>query len=160
MILSPLPRQRFFDVNGVPLAGGLLYTYAAGTTTPQGTYSDSSGTTNTNPVVLDAYGYANVWLNYTLAYKFVLEDVNGNVQWTVDNINSSAALASGILTSNTLPASVTVVSGNTLMWPTLTIPSGLTLTVSSGGYFTGIHPVTVASGGTLTINSGGVATII
>ena len=26
---------QFFDNNGVPLAGGLLYTYASGTTTPQ-----------------------------------------------------------------------------------------------------------------------------
>lgn len=87
MILSPLLRQRFFDINGVPLAGGQLYTYAAGTTTPQTTYSNETGTTNANPVVLDAYGYADVWLDPTLSYKFVLEDVNDNVQWTVDNVS-------------------------------------------------------------------------
>jgi hypothetical protein len=43
MILSPLLRQRFFDSNGNPLAGGKLYSYAAGTTTPQSTYTDQSG---------------------------------------------------------------------------------------------------------------------
>jgi hypothetical protein len=92
MNLSPLLRQRFFDVNGVPLAGGQLFSYVAGTTTPQVTYSNETGTTNANPVVLDAYGYADVWLDPTLAYKFVLEDVNNNVQWTVDNITYSIGL--------------------------------------------------------------------
>lgn len=87
MNLSPLLKQRFFDANGLPLAGGLLYSYAAGTTTPQVTYSNSTGTTNTNPVVLDSSGYADVWLDPTLAYKFVLEDSSNNVQFTVDNVN-------------------------------------------------------------------------
>lgn len=87
MNLSPVFRQRFFDSNGLPLAGGQLYTYAAGTTTPQVTYSNSTGTTNTNPVVLDAYGYADVWLDPTLAYKFILEDANDNVLWTVDQVS-------------------------------------------------------------------------
>jgi len=35
--------QQFFDNNGVPLAGGLIYTYAAGTTTPQATFTTSAG---------------------------------------------------------------------------------------------------------------------
>lgn len=87
--LSPLIRQRFFDDStGAPLAGGQLFTYAAGTTTPLGTYSNSTGTANANPVVLDSNGYADVWIDPTLSYKFVLEDVNSNVLWTVDNISS------------------------------------------------------------------------
>lgn len=86
MNLSPVFRQRFFDQNGLPLAGGQLFSYIAGTTTPQVTYSNQSGTTNANPVVLDAFGYADVWLDPTLSYKFVLEDSLGNVQWTVDQI--------------------------------------------------------------------------
>lgn len=86
MNLSPLLRNRYFDVNGLPLAGGQLFTYAAGTTTPQVTYLNETGTTNTNPVVLDSGGYADVWLDPTLAYKFLLEDVSGNLQWTVDNV--------------------------------------------------------------------------
>jgi hypothetical protein len=86
--LAPSARQRFFDANGLPLNGGQLFTYAAGTTTAQVTYKDNSGTTNTNPVVLDSQGYADVWLDITLAYKFVLEDSLGSVQWTEDNITS------------------------------------------------------------------------
>ena len=33
---------QFFDNNGVPLNGGLIYTYDAGTTTPASTYTSSS----------------------------------------------------------------------------------------------------------------------
>lgn len=80
-------RQRFFDSDGLPLAGGLLYSYVAGTSTPQGTYSNSTGTANTNPVVLDASGYADIWLDPTLSYKFVLKDSSGNLQWTEDFIS-------------------------------------------------------------------------
>lgn len=87
--LSPLIRNRFFDnVTGAPLAGGQLFTYAAGTTTLQDTYSNSTGTANSNPVVLDSNGYADVWIDPTLSYKFILEDVNSNILWTVDNISS------------------------------------------------------------------------
>ncbi len=84
--LIPFVKPRWADSNGVPLAGGLLYTYAAGTVTPLATYTDQSGgTPNTNPVVLDAYGAADVWLGSN-AYKLVLKDVNSVTQWTEDNV--------------------------------------------------------------------------
>ena len=43
--LSPVAGAgwQFFDNNGAPLSGGLIYTYLAGTTTPQATYTTSSG---------------------------------------------------------------------------------------------------------------------
>lgn len=86
--LSPLLRQRFLDSNGLPLNGGKLYSYAAGTTTPQDTYTNSTGTLNANPVVIDANGYADVWIDPTLSYKFVLKDSGGSTLWTVDNVSS------------------------------------------------------------------------
>lgn len=86
--LSPVLKQRFFDNNGLPLAGGFLYSYTAGTNTPQATYTDATGTTpNSNPVVLDASGWANVWLGAG-SYKFVLTDVLGNIIFTVDNVSA------------------------------------------------------------------------
>ena len=86
---APTIRQRFFDdVTGAPLAGGQLFTYEAGTTTPQDTFSNSTGTLNTNPVVLDANGYADVWVDPALSYKFVLEDSLGNTLWTEDNVTT------------------------------------------------------------------------
>lgn len=89
MNISPPIRQRFFDANGLPLNGGLLYSYAAGTATPLTTYLDNAGTTNTNPVVLDADGYADLWINPTLLYKFVLHDSDGNLLWTKDRVGLS-----------------------------------------------------------------------
>jgi hypothetical protein len=94
MSTQPFTSSRFraFDSNGNPLSGGLLYTYAAGTTTPLATYTDASGgTPNANPVVLDASGSANVWLTPGLLYKFVLQDSTGAVQSTVDNYPSPAS---------------------------------------------------------------------
>lgn len=88
--LSPLGGAgwQFFDNNGVPLAGGLLYTYAAGTTTPLATYTTSSGSTaNSNPIILDAAGRpaGEIWLT-AAAYKLVLK-TSTNVQlWSMDNI--------------------------------------------------------------------------
>ena len=85
--LAPTPVFKAFDNNGSPLANGLLYSYIAGTTTPQATYTDSTGgTPNTNPVVLNARGEANVWLNPTQGYKLVLTDSLGNQVWSVDGI--------------------------------------------------------------------------
>lgn len=85
--LSPELRKRYFDANGLPLSGGLLYSYQAGTTTPQATFTDQGGLTpNANPIVLDANGYADMWLDPTLSYKFALYDSSSVLQWTVDNV--------------------------------------------------------------------------
>jgi hypothetical protein len=85
--LPPVIKQRYFDSNGNPLAGGKLYTYQAGTTTPQATYTDQGeGTPNANPIILDASGECSMWLDPDLSYKFVLKDSNDNTQWTVDNV--------------------------------------------------------------------------
>lgn len=90
--LLPVLRQRYFDSNGDPLSGGKLYSYIAGTSTPQATYTDQGGlTANTNPVILDANGEANVWLTIGATYKFVLTDSADVSQWTVDNVTSASA---------------------------------------------------------------------
>ena len=91
--LSPAPKLQFFDAAGVPLVGGKLYSYQAGTTTPLATYTDASGATfNTNPVILDSRGEANVWLG-SASYKLALYTATDVLVWTVDNISSSEALA-------------------------------------------------------------------
>lgn len=79
-------KTRYFDANGVPLSGGKLFAFQAGTSTPQDTFTDQSGgTPNLNPVILDANGQADVWVS-GLGYKFILQDSNGVVQWTEDNV--------------------------------------------------------------------------
>jgi hypothetical protein len=67
---------QFFDANGAPLSGGLIYTYLSGTTTPATTYTSRSGAVNnTNPIVLNAAGRtpAEIWLDGGVLYKFVLK---------------------------------------------------------------------------------------
>lgn len=106
----PWPRVRFMKAGGTPLAGGRLWSYVAGTTTPLVTYQDYAGIEqNTNPVILDSEGYADVWLT-ARSYKFILEDAtcqyhdvygycHGNLQWTVDNIADWGLIAlSGLMT--------------------------------------------------------------
>ncbi|MEK9722052.1 MAG: hypothetical protein VW405_01030 [Rhodospirillaceae bacterium] len=95
--IMPAPVFTGLDSNGDPVNGGLLYTYVAGTTTAQTTYSDVGLTTaNANPVVLDSAGRATVFLTPGSSFKFVLKDSAGSTLWTADNINavpaSSAAL--------------------------------------------------------------------
>ena len=88
--LSPVGNsQQFFDNNGVPLSGGLLYTYQAGSSTPLATYTDINGTTaNANPIVMDSSGrLANeVWLTYGYNYKFVLKTSAAVTLGTYDNL--------------------------------------------------------------------------
>jgi len=88
--LLSFPKFRAFTQSGtlLPLAGGKLYSYLAGTSTPQATYTDSTGTVpNANPVILDAAGMADVWLG-GVSYKLTLTDALGNIQWVEDNITS------------------------------------------------------------------------
>lgn len=86
--LSPSPWFTGLDDNGAPLSGGLLYTYAAGTTTPQATYSEVTLTTpNANPVVLDAAGRCALFLSPT-SYKYVLKTAAGVTVRTQDNIGA------------------------------------------------------------------------
>ena len=80
VFLSPVggAGTQFFDNNGNPLSGGKLYTYSAGTTTPQATYTSSSGAEfHTNPIVLDSAGRvpgsSEIWLSDGQVYKFVLK---------------------------------------------------------------------------------------
>ncbi len=84
VFLSPLAGagQQFLDNSGNPLTGGLLYTYAAGTTTPTATYTTAAGVTpHANPIVMDAAGRleSEVWLTGEVAYKFILRDSAGGL---------------------------------------------------------------------------------
>jgi hypothetical protein len=90
--LSPLAGAgwQFFDDNGVPLAGGKIYTYLSGTSTPATTYTSSSGATaNTNPIVLDAAGRVaeEVWLTDDVQYRLVLQTSLSVQIWLKDNIS-------------------------------------------------------------------------
>lgn len=94
MSVTPSPiggfAAQFFDNNGVILSGGKIYTYAAGTTTPQATYTSAAGVTpHANPIILDSAGRVpggEIWLTDGLVYKFVIETATGSLLGTYDNI--------------------------------------------------------------------------
>lgn len=85
---------QFFDNNGVPLTGGKIFTYAAGTTTNQATYTSAFGTTaHSNPIILDSAGRVpsgEIWLTTGIGYKFVVTTSTNVLLNTYDNIPSSA----------------------------------------------------------------------
>jgi hypothetical protein len=96
------PVFRAFDANGNPLAGGKLFSYAAGTSTLLATYADAArATPNSNPVILDSTGQAKVFMGLA-NYKFILQDANGVQQWTIDSVNGAPP-----------PSAVTSVFGRT-----------------------------------------------
>ena len=103
MVLAPTPVLQFFDNNGAPLTGGLLFAYAAGTTSKQSCFTDSTGDTALpNPVVLNSRGEVapsatsascGLWLDPSLEYKFVLApatagDPPTSQFWTIDDVVS------------------------------------------------------------------------
>jgi hypothetical protein len=93
-LLTPNAKQQFFNNNGVPLVGGKLFSYAAGTSTKLATKVSSSGADNANPTILNFRGEADVWLPPNVAYKLILApstdtDPPTNPIWTVDNIVNS-----------------------------------------------------------------------
>jgi len=80
---------QFFSNTGVPLSGGLLYTYLAGTSTPAATYNSNSGSVqNSNPIQLDATGRIpdEIWTTQGGSYKFILKDANNVLIGSWDNI--------------------------------------------------------------------------
>lgn len=91
--------QQFFTNAGVPLAGGLIYSYGAGGTTPLATYTTSAGNIqHSNPIQLDAAGRVpgggEIWLTSDLAYKFIIKDSALATIQTLDNVGGSVDGAS------------------------------------------------------------------
>jgi hypothetical protein len=137
-VLSPPPKVQFFDANGDPLVGGKVFTYAAGTTNPLATYTtatESVGTQNTNPVILDARGEADIWYAPGVSYKVVLKTAADATIWTVDNI----AIAGSMAAQNA--NNVNITGG--------TIGSGVTFNGNTSGTASNVTGVVaIANGGT------------
>lgn len=92
-VLFCAPYVYFTDDDGAPLAGGKVYTYAAGTTAPKATYTTAAGDIeNANPVELDASGRAVIFIDG--AYKFTITDSADVLIRTVDNVSSFTTLDS------------------------------------------------------------------
>lgn len=93
--LIPFIQLREFDNSGYLLAGGKMYFYRAGSTTPLETFADANGSIlNTNPVVLDASGSAKIFL-LPVKYRVEIYDYSDTLIHEIDNIGASDSSASG-----------------------------------------------------------------
>jgi hypothetical protein len=156
--LSPIGNGfQFFTTTGQPLAGGKIYTYQAGSSTPLATYTDNTGATaNANPIVLGTDGRpsSEIWLTYGYNYKFVLKDANDNTIQTYDNLY-------GII--GTQPATgATIPAGLIAMWSGSigSIPSGWYLCDGSNGTPNLTDRFIIGAGSTYAVNgTGGVSSV-
>lgn len=170
--LTPTPKQQIYGSDGNPLVGGKIYTYAAGTTTPLATYTDAgAGTANTNPIILNSLGQANIWLAPASSYKFSVYTSADVLLYTVDSIATPIDYLS-LVTSLASPPPIGSTAPNTGAFTTLAATTGTittvnattvvptTLTFSGGGSMTkppepGIQSITAsvaASALTVTLN--------
>ena len=95
-----LPRVTPVTGAGAPYAGGKLYFYAAGTSTPQNTYSDNALTTpNANPVVADSDGRFGDIFMAVADYKVILKTAADVTVWTADPVAGTGAEAAATETT-------------------------------------------------------------
>jgi len=124
--LSPVGNGfQFFSNDGLPLNGGKIHTYQAGSTTPLTTYTDVNGSiANTNPIILGTDGRppSTIWLTDGFFYKFVLTDANDVTIQTYDNLYGFIATVPPVAPSS-------VPTGCILLWSGSigSIPSGWAL---------------------------------
>ena len=128
--LIPAPYTYFTDDEGVPLVGGLVYTYITGTSTLTPVYHDAALSDPwDNPFEVPASGKATLYQD-TDTIKMVIKDADGNVLETIDPIQSVGSTSSG-----GSGVSVFTFEGDDYFPITATaIPSGTTVSV--------IHPGT------------------
>jgi hypothetical protein len=130
--LSPVGNgTTFFGSTGLPLSGGLIYTYQAGSSTPLATYSDNGGSIpNTNPIVLNSSGQAasEIWMIAGYSYKFQIQTSAGVIVQTLDNLY-------GIPSSSGGGGGSSVPTGCILIWSGSagSIPSGFQLCDGTNG---------------------------
>lgn len=110
--LSPLFNGwQGFTPAGLPLSGGFINTYIAGTSTPLATYTTIAGNVaNSNPIQLGPDGRPpfEIWLTQGQSYKLVLTDSLGLNPLTYDNI-------SGIGDGSSFLVALATAAGSTLI---------------------------------------------
>jgi hypothetical protein len=149
--LTPTPKQQIYGSDGNPLVGGKIYTYSAGTTTPLATFTDAGGlTANTNPIILNSLGQANIWLAPSSSYKFSVFTSADVLLYTVDNITAPIDYLS-LVTSLASPPPIGSTAPNTGAFTTLAATTATITTVNA----TNITATGTVTAETLTFEGGG-----
>jgi hypothetical protein len=121
-----------FDNNGQLCTACTLYSYQAGTTTQQATFTDSTGATqNPNPIPFGSGARVNIWLTTAQFYKLVLCAENdgptcapADVLFSVDNVpggatGSSSGGGAPFITNSANPATTGILrlaAADTICW--------------------------------------------
>ena len=125
VLLSPIGNGfQFLTTTGLPLNGGFIYTYQAGSSAPLTTYSDVNGLIpNANPIVLGSDGrpQTEIWLTQGYSYKFILTDSSNNQIQTYDNLYGILQNAPAV--SNVVPTGLIAIWSGSIG----SIPSGWVL---------------------------------
>lgn len=142
--LLPNGKQTFLDANGAPLAGGFVYFYIPGTSTPKTTWQDPGQTIpNSDPVVLDAGGRAIIY--GAGAYQQLVQDSLGNLIWNQLTSDTSASGSSFGGTSTGSANSQLVAAGS------FTSSDGQAITFIAGFTNTGAMTVTPSGGAPIAV---------
>ena len=145
---------QFLNAQGVPLNGGRLYAYLAGTLTPATTYTDATGLVqNGNPYISlgsDGRLQTEIWAAAGTKLKFILLDVNGasigaptldNVP-LVNDISTATANslwnASGVVPSFVNSTQFSAANDQTLVFP---VGSRVKYAVTAGTFYATVGAV-------------------
>ena len=125
-------KTRFTNDLGSPLVGGQVYTYFAGTSTNQDSYSDAALTVpNTNPVILDDTGSADIFLKG--AYRIRVFDKSGRFIEEQDNITQAASQGEATELSNKVNTLESDLSTANTELNKVKLDTGITATAKFGG---------------------------
>ncbi len=177
--LSPIGNDTPFYKGGVQASGCKLFTYVAGSTTKQNTYTDNTGNTaNANPILLNSEGYPasggnviSIWLTQGATYKFVLApstdtDPPSSPIWTRDNISgiddvslSQSEWVSGPAPTYVSATQFTLVGDQTNNFHVgrrvkYTVTAGTGYATITASAFSAVTTVTVDSQGSNAVDSG------
>lgn len=154
------------DLNGAPASGAKLFSYAEGTTTPRGLFTDAGLTTAaTNPVICNSRGVSVVWADDTLGnYKLVVKNsAESETYYEQDGLDlsavtpyllvypstSSAPSFASLLLTGALTAAGATISGTMNLESVTVSPSGATVGQALGfpNAATTLEPYTPAGAG-------------
>lgn len=155
-IILPNARNQFIGADGSPIVGGTVTFYIPNTSTPKNTWQDSTQSVlNTNPVVLDSLGSAQIYGNGQ--YRQVLKDAAGNTLW--DKLTSSSPLAGNFIsldgsnnfTVNEGPDLFADTTGRLVWGLNAKAPAGPTYVMTDDDRGSAISAYNAASGLTVTL---------
>lgn len=125
-------KTRFTNDLGSPLLGGQVYTYFAGTSTNQDSYSDAALIVpNTNPVILDDTGSADIFLKGS--YRIRVFDKSGRFIEEQDNVTQAANQGDATQLTNKINAVESGLDAANTEINKVKFDTGITVTAKTNG---------------------------